>query len=180
MIRASSVAVYQGRKSSPGMPFFSTQLFCAAIQSLNSFSNRILSDEKSAPSCKSAPGTPCWGDWIFGQALSAVEPPEAGYALSLCIDRNSVCGRSDLLLEWVMDFLHAYNATFDRQKSAPCREVIRFILYLSIHLPDTRSTFQSQRVFFIEDAAFSGGFLPHTGRLNIQVQDLQRLRPHKI
>lgn len=172
IFRASSVAVYQGRKSSPGIPFFSTQLFCAAIQSLNSFSNRMLSDEKGSPSCKSPPGTPCWGDWIFGQAVSAVEPPEAGYALSLCFDRNSVGGRSDLWLEWVMDLLHAYNANFERQKSAPCREVIRFILYLSIHFPDTRSTLQSQRVFFIENPAFSDRFLALTRWLNIQVQYL--------
>jgi hypothetical protein len=42
------------------------------------------------------------------------------------------------------------------------REVIRFILYLSIHLPNTRSTFQSQRVFFIEDAAVSARFFALT------------------
>jgi hypothetical protein len=73
-----------------------------------------------------------------------------------------------------------YNYNVEGQKSAPSREVIRFILYLSIHLPDTRSTFQSQRVFFIEDATLSGGFLALTGWLHIQVQDLQRLRPNKI
>ena len=55
-----------------------------------------------------------------------------------------------------------YNLRFERQKSAPRREVIRFILYLSIHLPDTRSTFQSQRVFFIEDPTFFYGFLALT------------------
>ena len=37
--------------------------------------------------------------------------------------------------------------------------MIRFILYLSIHLPDTRSTFQSQRVVFIDDAALQGELL---------------------
>ncbi len=58
--------------------------------------------------------------------------------------------------------------------------MIRFILYLSIHLPDTRSAFQSQRVFFIEDTAVPVGFLAFAGRLHIQVQDLQRLRPHKV
>ena len=53
-----------------------------------------------------------------------------------------------------------YNYNVEGQKSAPSREVIRFILYLSIHLPDTRSTFQSQRVFFIEDATLSGPKIP--------------------
>lgn len=31
-----------------------------------------------------------------------------------------------------------YSQTFERRKSAPLSEVIRFILYLSIYLPDTR------------------------------------------
>ena len=68
----------------------------------------------------------------------------------------------------------------ERQKSASRREVIRFILYLSILLSDTRSTFQSQRVFFIEDAAVPVGLLALVARLQIQVQDFKRLRPYKI
>lgn len=58
--------------------------------------------------------------------------------------------------------------------------MIRFILYLSIHLPDTRSTFQSQRVFFIEDSILLSGLLAIAWGLDIQVQDLQRLRPNKV
>lgn len=69
---------------------------------------------------------------------------------------------------------------FERQKSASSSEGIRFILYLSIHLPDTRSTFQSQRVFFIEDSILLSGLLAIAWGLDIQVQDLQRLRPHKV
>jgi hypothetical protein len=70
--------------------------------------------------------------------------------------------------------------SFGRQKSASRREVIWFILYLSIHLSHTRSTLQSQRVFFIEDSMLLRGFLALAWGLGIQVQDLQRLRPHKI
>lgn len=46
----------------------------------------------------------------------------------------------------------------ERQKSAPCRVVIRFTLYLSILIPDTRSTRQGQRVLFIEGHAGSARF----------------------
>ena len=69
---------------------------------------------------------------------------------------------------------------FERQKSAARRAVIRFILSLSIHVPDTRSTFQSQRVFFIEDSILLPCFLALAWGLDIQVHDLQRLRPHKV
>ena len=73
-----------------------------------------------------------------------------------------------------------YNPTFERQNSAPRREVIGFILYLSINLPDARSTFQSQRVFFTEDATLLCGFPTFAWVFDFQVGDLQHLRPHKI
>jgi hypothetical protein len=58
--------------------------------------------------------------------------------------------------------------------------VIRFILYLSIHLPDTRSTFQSQRVFFIENHKLTPITASPFRWHQIHIDDLQRLRPDEV
>ena len=58
---------------------------------------------------------------------------------------------------------------FERQKSASCGVVIRFTLYLSILIPDTRSARQSQRVFFIELDAAQYGLASCFWRRRIQV-----------